>query len=158
MIDYDLLCAQAKSLILGVPHLIADLSNVSALIFNSLERVNWAGFYIVEADRLILGPFQGKPACVEIPFGRGVCGTAAKTDSTLLVYDVHEFQGHIACDSDSNSEIVVPIHSKDKVVAVLDVDSPDTGRFTRDDLLGLEKLVKVLENEISGLFSEVNYV
>ena len=118
------------------------------MIYSELDRLNWTGFYITEKDELILGPFQGKPACVRIPFGRGVCGTAAATDETQLVKNVHEFPGHIPCDCASNSEIVVPIHKDGKIFGVLDIDSPDLGRFTEEDKEGLENLVKIIEKII----------
>ena len=145
--DYPLLIAQAAELIRGVPHLTANLANLSALIYTTLEDLNWAGFYLAEGELLVLGPFQGNIACVEIPFGKGVCGTAAALDETQLVPDVHAFPGHIACDSASRSEIVVPIHSGGKVVGVLDIDSPVPARFSEADREGLEALVKVLEKE-----------
>ncbi len=146
--DYGYLVKSAEALIKGVPHLTANLANVSALIFSELEDINWAGFYLSEGDRLVLGPFQGKPACIEIPCGKGVCGTAAREDRTVLVPDVHEFPGHIACDCASRSEIVVPLHGGGRVVGVLDIDSPTEGRFSEDDRRGLEELVLVLEREL----------
>ena len=122
------------------------MANVSALLFTSLEDVNWAGFYFMDSpSELVLGPFQGNPACIRIPVGKGVCGTAAATLETQLIEDVHAFDGHIACDAASNSEIVVPIMKNDKIVAVLDIDSPTIGRFDTDDQAGLEALVKCLE-------------
>ena len=145
MTNYKLLCAQLEALTEGVPHEVANLANASALIWQNLKDINWAGFYKMEKDILVLGPFQGKPACIEIAVGRGVCGTAVAEDKTQLVYDVHEFPGHIACDSASNSEIVVPIHVDGKVWGVLDIDSPNVGRFTEADREGMEALVKVLE-------------
>ena len=117
MTDYEALCMKLTALLDGVPHRIANLANASALIYESLEDLNWAGFYLLEGETLVLGPFQGKPACIEIPLGRGVCGTAAQTGQTQLVPDVHLFPGHIACDSASNSEIVVPLRVDGKVVA-----------------------------------------
>ena len=146
--DYELLTQQAESLIRDVPHLIANLANISALIYTSLEDVNWAGFYLTEGDKLILGPFQGNPACVEIAYGKGVCGTAAAEDATQLVPDVHLFKGHIACDSASRSEIVVPLHRGGSVIGVLDIDSPSLARFTEEDREGLEKLISVLERSL----------
>lgn len=143
--DYTLLCAQAESLIRDVPHPVANLANLSALIWESLDRLNWAGFYLAEGDKLVLGPFQGKPACIEIPWGRGVCGTAAAKDETQLVPDVHAFPGHIACDGASRSEIVVPLRCAGKVVGVLDIDSPILSRFSEADREGLEKLAAVIE-------------
>lgn len=146
--NYELILKQAEALINDIPFATANLANISALIFTSLEHLNWAGVYIAENDELILGPFQGKPACVRIPFGRGVCGTAAATDETQLVKNVHEFPGHIACDCASNSEIVVPIHKDGKIYGVLDIDSPDLGRFTEEDKEGLENLVRIIEKNI----------
>ncbi len=147
MTDYRLLTEQLRSLIHGVPHRIANLANASALLAMTLPDLNWAGFYFMEEHQLVLGPFQGKPACIEIPLGRGVCGTAATKDETLLVRNVHEFAGHIACDSASNSEIVVPIHQNGSVIGVLDLDSPSVARFTEDDQTGLKAFVHVLEEE-----------
>ena len=131
-----------------MPHFIANLANASALLFDTLEDINWAGFYNMEQGRLVLGPFQGKPACIEIPLNKGVCGAAASRGETVLVKNVHEFPGHIACDSASNSEIVIPIRKKGAVVGVLDIDSPSIGRFTEDDKEGLERFVKILEREL----------
>lgn len=148
MTDYKLLNEQLKALICGVPHFIANLANASALLFESLSDINWAGFYLLENDILVLGPFQGKTACIEIPLGKGVCGTAAIKDETQLVYDVHKFEGHIACDSASNSEIVIPLHKDGSVVGVLDIDSPLIGRFDENDRSGLEAFAKILENEM----------
>lgn len=142
----ELLLEQLKSLIENERNVIANLANASALLHLSLEEINWAGFYLAEGEELILGPFQGKPACIRIPFGKGVCGTAAKKDETQLVKDVHEFPGHIACDSASRSEIVIPIHDKNgAVAAVLDIDSPELDRFDETDQSGLEHCVKILE-------------
>ena len=147
---YELLAQQLQALIEGEPDLIANLSNASAAINEALENINWAGFYLVKDNMLVLGPFQGKPACIRIPFGKGVCGTAAKKDETQLVKDVHEFPGHIACDSASRSEIVIPIHDKNgAVAAVLDIDSPDLARFDETDQMGLEHCVKILEKYMS---------
>lgn len=144
-VDYELLAKQLEALVEGIPHRIANLANASALLWQSLPRINWAGFYLLEGDRLVLGPFQGKPACIEIPVGKGVCGTAVALDCTQRVEDVHAFPGHIACDSASRSEIVLPLHLHGAVAAVLDIDSPEPGRFTREDQAGLEKLVPILE-------------
>ena len=148
MTDYTRLNEQLAALVHGVPHRIANLSNAAALLYNTLPDLNWAGFYLMENGLLVLGPFQGKPACIEIQVGRGVCGTAAAEDRTQLVYDVHQFPGHIACDSASNSEIVVPIHGDGRIVGVLDIDSPRVGRFTEEDRVGLEAFVRVLESEL----------
>lgn len=136
-----------KSLIAGVPHRIANLANASALLYQELEDINWAGFYLLEGDTLVLGPFQGKPACIEIPAGKGVCGTAVLQDRVMVVEDVHTFPGHIACDSASRSEIVLPIHSGGRIVGVLDIDSPSRGRFTDGDATGLAEFAAILEAE-----------
>ena len=146
--DYELLIKQAGAITEDVPHLTANLANLSALIRQSLDDINWAGFYLVDGDKLILGPFQGNVACVEIALGKGVCGTAAQQDAIQLVPDVHRFKGHIACDSASRSEIVVPLHRDGEVVGVLDIDSPTLSRFTQEDQEGLEKLCLLIE----GLF------
>ena len=148
MTDYKLLAAQIKSLAEDEPNYIPVMSNASALLYENMEDLNWAGFYIMNKGSLMLGPFQGKVACIRIELGKGVCGTAAQSDATQLVKDVHQFPGHIACDSASNSEIVVPIHANGKVVAVLDIDSPSLARFDEADKEGLEQFVKVLEESI----------
>ena len=146
--DYKLMKAQLEALIRDVPYEIANFANASALIWQELPDINWAGFYFMTDGMLVLGPFQGKPACIEIPMGRGVCGTAAAQGKTLVVPDVHAFPGHIACDSASNSEIVLPIHKDGKVWGVLDIDSPYFSRFTEADKEGLQKVVAVLEKTI----------
>ncbi len=153
MTDYKLLAAQIKSLAEDEPHYIPVMSNASALLNENMEDLNWAGFYIMNKGSLMLGPFQGKVACIRIELGKGVCGTAALRDETQLVKDVHQFPGHIACDSASNSEIVVPIHRDGKVVAVLDIDSPSLSRFDEQDKAGLEEFVKALEEitDFSGM-------
>lgn len=148
MTDYDILIRQAEALIKDVPHTISNLANISALIYNSLDNINWAGFYLAEGDKLILGPFQGNTACVEIPFGKGVCGTAAAEKRTVIVRDVHGFAGHIACDSASRSEIVIPIYKQGEIFGVLDIDSPMLSRFDENDGAGLESLVKVIEKTL----------
>ena len=148
MTDYTLLCSQLRALTDGVPHFVANLANASALLWHSMEDLNWAGFYLMEGGQLVLGPFQGKTACIEIPVGKGVCGTAVAQRATQLVPDVHAFPGHIACDSASNSEIVVPIFRNGEVAAVLDIDSPSLGRFDEADKAGLEQFVKVLEETV----------
>lgn len=145
MTDYQTLCAQLAALTDGVSYRIANLANASALLWEHLGRINWAGFYIMEEGKLVLGPFQGKTACIVIPVGKGVCGTAVAENATQLVADVHQFPGHIACDSASNSEIVVPIHVDGKIFGVLDIDSPELGRFTEADREGLERFVCILE-------------
>ena len=149
MTDYDLLAAQTSALIRCVPHLVADLANISALIYHSLEDINWVGFYLIEDGRLVLGPFQGNTACVEIPLGKGVCGTAAAEDRTVLVPDVHLFAGHIACDSASRSEIVIPVHINGRLIGVLDIDSPILSRFDDNDRIGLERTVRAAEAELA---------
>ncbi len=148
MTDYEALTAQTEALISGVPHRIANLANVSALIFDTLEDLNWAGFYLLESETLVLGPFQGKPACIEIPVSRGVCGAAVREDRSQLVPDVHAFAGHIACDSASRSELVVPLHQNGAVIGVLDLDSPSLARFTEADRDGMERLARVLEQNL----------
>lgn len=145
MIDYRLLKEQMDALTGTQSRPIPNLANASALLWQILPDLNWAGFYLMEDGALYLGPFQGKTACIRIPLGQGVCGTAAQKDQVLRVYDVHEFEGHIACDSASNSEIVLPIHDGDDVIGVLDIDSPLVGRFSEEDEEGLKEVVKVLE-------------
>ncbi len=145
MADYKLLVEQLKALTEDEPNYIPVLSNASALIKDNLEDLNWAGFYLMNNGSLLLGPFQGKVACIRIALGKGVCGTAALNDEVLVVPNVHEFPGHIACDCASNSEIVIPIHKEGKVIGVLDIDSPSINRFTENDKEGLSELVRVLE-------------
>ena len=147
-VNYDLLCAQMECLADGVPYEMANLANASALLWQTLEGINWAGFYKMMDGKLVLGPFQGKTACIEIPYGKGVCGTAAAENATQLVPDVHAFPGHIACDSASNSEIVIPIRKNGVVWGVLDIDSPQLSRFTEFDRIGLEQFVAILENAL----------
>ena len=144
-VDYTLLAAQLNALTEDVPYEIANLSNASALLWENLPDINWAGFYKMVDGILVLYPFQGKPACIRIPVGRGVCGTAVAEDRTQLVYDVHQFPGHIACDCASNSEIVVPIHVNGQIWGVLDIDSPSIGRFAEEDKTGLLLFVHTLE-------------
>lgn len=146
MVNYETVAAQLAALTEGVPYEVANLANASALLWQELPRINWVGFYKMEGGALVLGPFQGKPACIRIPVGRGVCGTAVAQDRVQLVYDVHRFPGHIACDCASNSEIVLPIHVNGEIWGVLDIDSPELARFTEEDREGLEKIVKVLES------------
>lgn len=169
MSDYGLLAKQIVSLAEVDTHWLPVLSNAAALLWDALDDINWAGFYLVDPSTVVdlepgsepglepgsselrlpelrLGPFQGKVACVRIPFGRGVCGTAAATKTSQLVEDVHQFPGHIACDSASNSEVVVPIFKDEQVVGVLDIDSPSVARFTQEDLAGLEQVVEALES------------
>ena len=141
----ELLLEQLKSLIENERNVIANLANASALLHLSLEEINWAGFYLTEGEELILGPFQGKPACIRIPFGKGVCGTAAQTDTVQRIDNVHLFAGHIACDGTSNAEIVIPLHKNGKVVGVLDIDSPVFHRFSETDQQILEQFCRILE-------------
>ena len=143
--NYDLAAAQLAALTEGIPYEVANLANASALLWQEMENINWVGFYKMADGALVLGPFQGKPACIRIPVGKGVCGTAVAEDKIQLVYDVHDFPGHIACDSASNSEIVLPIHVNGEIWGVLDIDSPYVGRFTEYDRDGLTKIVEVLE-------------
>ena len=147
--DYNALNESLRALICGVPHRTANLANASALLFNTLPDLNWAGFYLMENGRLVLNAFQGKPACIEIAVGRGVCGTAVAERKTQLVPDVHAFPGHIACDGASRSEIVVPLFDRDGgVMGVLDIDSPRLSRFDENDLHGLESFAKIIEKNI----------
>ena len=145
MMDYRLLTEQLRALTDGVENTVTNLANAAALLYHSLDNINWAGFYLLDGDRLLLGPFQGKPACTVIPVGKGVCGTAAAEGRTQLVADVHAFPGHIACDSASNSEIVVPLFKDGAVAGVLDIDSPVLSRFTEADREGLEAFAALLQ-------------
>ena len=147
--NYNLLTKQLQSLIEDEQNLIAILSNTSAILNDNLDQINWVGFYLIENEELILGPFQGHPACVHIAIGKGVCGTAVAEDKTQLVKDVHAFPGHIACDANSKSEIVIPIHVNDEIIGVLDIDAPITDRFTNEDKEGLEVIVKVIEKKLT---------
>lgn len=142
--QYSQLINQAKSLVSGERDLIANMANISALLFNHLEHVNWAGFYLYKENQLVLGPFQGQPACIRIPMGKGVCGTSASTRTVQRIADVHQFAGHIACDAASNSEIVIPLVLDDTLVGVLDIDSPTFERFTQEDEDGLVEIASIL--------------
>ena len=150
MVNYDFLCQQLRSLTDGIPYKIANLANASALLWQELPQINWAGFYLMEDGALVLGPFQGKTACIRIPVGKGVCGTAVAENASQLVPDVHAFPGHIACDSASESEVVIPIRNGNEIYGVLDIDSPVKGRFTQEDLAGLTRFVAVLEKALFG--------
>ncbi|MBW5413737.1 GAF domain-containing protein [Pseudomonas sp. MAG002Y] len=141
---YELLAAQLEALLSGENDFIANASQCSAFLFHELPDLNWAGFYLCKDNELVLGPFQGKVACVRIPFGRGVCGTAAQTRETQRVENVHVFAGHIACDSASNSELVIPLIKNERLIGVLDLDSPKLGRFSLDDQKGIERLAAIL--------------
>lgn len=148
--DYDLMTRQMVGFAETDPHFIPLLANVSALLYQSMDELNWAGFYLMRGGRLVLGPFQGQTACIHIPLGKGVCGTAALSNKTVRVSNVHDFEGHIVCDSRSLSEIVIPLRDPDgKVVGVLDMDSPVEARFTGADQAGLEQLCRLLETVIS---------
>ena len=147
--NYNLLGKQLASLIEDETNLIAILSNTSALLNDNLDQINWVGFYLIENNELILGPFQGHPACVHISIGKGVCGTAVANNQTQLVDDVNTFPGHIACDANSKSEIVVPIHVDNEIIGVLDIDAPITQRFSKGDRQGLEEIVSILEHQLS---------
>ena len=148
MANYEEINKMLASIVSDVPYTMTNLANASALLYEKLNDINWAGFYTIKDNKLVLGPFQGKVACTIIPLGKGVCGTAALEDRTLIVPDVHKFSGHIACDSASNSEIVVPMHRNGQVFGVLDIDSPLFDRFDENDKSGLEAFVKILEKEI----------
>lgn len=145
---YELMTAEMASLMETDAYFLPVLANASALLWHTLPDLNWAGFYLVRSGMLVLGPFQGKPACIHIQRGRGVCGTAWERDETVVVEDVHAFPGHIACDSASRSEIVVPIHANGEIMGVLDLDSPREGRFSQTDREGLEAFVRVLESAV----------
>lgn len=146
--DYDALEKSLEALIREVPFETANLANASALLWQSLQDINWAGFYQLRGDKLVLGPFQGKPACIVIPMGRGVCGTAAAEEKTVRVEDVHTFPGHIACDCASNSEIVIPLYRNGALWGVLDIDSPRFSRFSPEDQQGLERFAAVLSRAL----------
>lgn len=141
---YALMAKQLPHVLEGEKNFISNCANFSSLVFNSLDNLNWAGFYFMKRGELILGPFQGKTACVRIPVGKGVCGTAAAERQTVVVPDVHEFPGHIACDAASQAEIVIPLFNGDKVIGVLDIDSPVKNRFSQQDAAELEKLAAIL--------------
>ena len=150
MTDYTLMIKQAGELAEGSKWDITLYANISALLFESLTDINWAGFYLIRNGELQLGPFQGKPACTRIPIGKGVCGTAVKEKCIQRVADVHAFPGHIACDSASASEIVLPVCHDGEIIGVLDIDSPVTGRFSSDDEEGLKQIVRVIEDHIGN--------
>ena len=150
MADYEILCEQLESLAESDQWFLPVLANASALLYTQLPRLNWAGFYLIRNGELQLGPFQGKPACTRIPIGKGVCGTAVKEKCIQRVADVHAFPGHIACDSASSSEIVLPICHDGEIIGVLDIDSPVTGRFSSDDEEGLKQIVRVIEDHIGN--------
>ncbi|EGQ9959973.1 GAF domain-containing protein [Vibrio cholerae] len=148
--QYQRLTKQAVALLEGETNLIANLANLSALLNMELTELNWVGFYLMQENELVLGPFQGKPACVRIPVGKGVCGTAVAENKVQRVYDVHQFEGHIACDAASNSEIVIPFSINGKVAGVLDIDSPNIGRFSEIDEQGLTYLMSEVEKLLNS--------
>lgn len=148
MTDYDLLLEQAAAIIETEPHYVAALSNIAALIYESMDRLNWAGFYLMDRGSLLVGPFQGRTACIRIGIGKGVCGTAVKEERIIRVVDVHAFPGHIACDSASNSEIVLPLRKGGRIVGVLDIDSPVLNRFSEEDEAGLSGLAKCISEQV----------
>ena len=145
MTDYEVLRKQVSGLLTEEPYYVAAMSNISSVLKDALPDINWAGFYILRGGCLVVGPFQGKPACIHIGIGSGVCGCCVRQDRTIAVADVHTFPGHIACDSASNSEIVIPIHCGGRVAAVLDIDSPLLDRFSEEDRTGLESIVSLME-------------
>jgi GAF domain-containing protein len=145
---YSQLAQQVEAIVAGEQDLIANMANISSILYWALENVNWVGFYLVKQEQLVLGPFHGQPACIRIPIGKGVCGTAVSENTIQLIDDVHQFSGHIACDTASNSEIVLPIYQNNEIVAVLDIDSPDIARFDVDDKLGLSKIVEILQTTL----------
>lgn len=145
---YEQLAGQLDALLTGEKNRYANLSNASALLNQFFDRINWVGFYLLDDEELVLGPFQGLPACIRIPLGRGVCGTAANKQQSIIVEDVNAFPGHIACDAASQSEIVVPLVNEGTLLGVLDIDSPELNRFTEDDRIGLERVVQVLIKHI----------
>lgn len=150
---YAELCEESKALICGESNMIANLANVAALLGERMEKINWAGFYLMDRGFLVLGPFSGKPACIRIALGKGVCGTAAEKNENVRVEDVHAFPGHIACDSASASEIVLPLRKAGKVIGVLDIDSPEKARFTKEDEEGLDALARIIETACAdGIF------
>ena len=144
-VRYEMMIRQIRAMTDGIAHPIANLANTAALLWQGMPDINWCGFYLMDQGALMLGPFCGLPACIKIPLGRGVCGTAAKADEIQRVYDVHDFPGHIACDSASNSEIVIPMHHAGRVIGVLDIDSPMIGRFDETDQEKLLQIVQLLE-------------
>lgn len=145
---YSVLAQQVEAIVAGEQDLVANMANISAILYWALDNVNWVGFYFVKEAQLVLGPFHGQPACIRIPIGKGVCGTAVSENKIQLIDDVHQFSGHIACDAASNSEIVLPIRLNNQIIAVLDIDSPDIGRFDLDDKSGLSQIIQILQNTL----------
>ena len=142
---YSELAQQIEAIVAGEQDLVANMANISAILYWALDNVNWAGFYVIKDEQLVLGPFHGQPACIRIPIGKGVCGTAVSENTIQMIDDVHQFSGHIACDAASNSEIVLPIRKDKQIIAVLDIDSPDIARFDDDDKSGLSLIVDILQ-------------
>ncbi|MBU3002814.1 GAF domain-containing protein [Paraglaciecola arctica] len=151
---YVQLAQQIEAIVAGEQDLIANMANISAILYWGLEKVNWAGFYLLKDDQLVLGPFHGQPACIRIPIGTGVCGTAVSENSIQLIEDVHQFSGHIACDAASNSEIVLPILKDDQIIGVLDIDSPEIARFDLEDQTGLSRIVDILQGAICKVVTD----
>ncbi|MFT5542737.1 MAG: L-methionine (R)-S-oxide reductase [Glaciecola sp.] len=147
--QYKLINSQVRAIISEESDMIANMANIAAVLYNHLENVNWSGFYLYKESQLVLGPFQGQPACIRIPMGKGACGTSAELQKTLLIDDVHQFDGHITCDVASRSEIVVPIVVRGRLIGVLDVDSPIANRFDQNDKQGLEELVDIFSKRLS---------
>ncbi|MFT4747990.1 MAG: L-methionine (R)-S-oxide reductase [Congregibacter sp.] len=145
---YSELAQQVEAIVAGESDFVANMANISAILYWALNNVNWAGFYIIKEDQLVLGPFHGQPACIRIPIGKGVCGTAVSENCIQLIDDVHQFSGHIACDAASNSEIVLPIRHNNHIIAVLDIDSPNIGRFDLEDKTGLSRIVEILQTTL----------
>ena len=143
--QYAQLSQQVKAIVAEEQDIIANMANISAILYWALDNVNWVGFYIIKNEQLVLGPFHGQPACIRIPIGKGVCGTAVSQNTIQLIDDVHQFAGHIACDAASNSEIVLPIYQNNQIIAVLDIDSPDIARFDIVDKSGLSQIVDLLQ-------------
>ena len=143
-VTFQEIVSNVRAITAGEPDLIANMANISAILYTSLAKVNWAGFYLYKESQLVLGPFQGNPACIRIPLGKGVCGIAAETQKAQIVGNVHEFTGHIVCDAASNSEIVVPIVKNNQLIGVLDLDSPEFGRFNKEDEKYLREIVNLL--------------
>lgn len=145
---YSQLAQQVKAIVAGEQDLVANMANISAILYWALDNINWVGFYLVKEQQLVLGPFHGQPACIRIPIGKGVCGSAVSENMIQLIDDVHQFSGHIACDAASNSEIVLPIRQNNQIIAVLDIDSPDIARFDLDDKAGLSQIVDILQTTL----------
>jgi len=139
------LAQQVEAIVAGERDLVANMANISAILYWALANVNWAGFYLINGEQLVLGPFHGQPACIRIPIGKGVCGTAVSENSIQIIDDVHQFSGHISCDAASNSEIVLPIRKNNQIIAVLDIDSPNIARFDHEDKFGLCRIVDILQ-------------